>query len=122
LENKCLIEKEVNSPTRYTAVAPEIILPMLVKRKQTEIFDLKTKAEAIADSFRNKQPQMPEVTEEGKEKPFFKVIPGKEVIVHRLKRLLQEAQVSVDVVTTHKRFSSAILEFAEDYKKPWTEM
>ncbi|MCW4018890.1 MAG: hypothetical protein NWF00_09480 [Candidatus Bathyarchaeota archaeon] len=117
LENKCLIEKEINSPATYKAASPEITLPMLVKRKQTQVFELKTKAEAMAVSLSSKQSWMDAVKESGKEKAMFVVVPGREVIVNRLKRLLQESQVSVDVVTTQKRFSSAILDFAKDYKK-----
>jgi sugar-specific transcriptional regulator TrmB len=113
LEHKCLIEKEVDLPAVYRASSPDIIMPMLVKRKQTQVFELKTKAEAIAASLRSKPCKICAA----KEKAFFSLIPGKEVITHRLRKMLQETKFSLEAVTTKNGFAATILEFGEDYKE-----
>ena len=113
LEHKCLIEKEVDLPAVYRATSPDIIIPMLIKRKQTQVFELKTKAEAIALSLRSK----PCKVCAAKEKAFFSLIPGKEVITHKLRKMLQETKISLEAVTTKNGFVDTVLEFGEDYKE-----
>jgi sugar-specific transcriptional regulator TrmB len=114
LENKGLIEKELGSPARYRAVSPEEALPMLFKHKQTQIARLKTESQTIMEKLKKKSVHNSEPQGESSQ---FTLIPGRNVIIERLKQALQKAQISVDTITSQKRFSRAILEFAEDYKE-----
>ncbi len=47
----------------------------------------------------------------------FLIVPGRETIIQRLRGTLQKTHMSLDVVTSRRRFSSAFIEFAEDYEK-----
>lgn len=115
LEKKCLIEKEINAVTKYKAVPPSEAVDTLIKGRQKQIFQLKAKAKAIVRNLEVKQGLMPQIKIQ--QKAQFKVVPGKQVVLNRLKESLQKSQVNVDVVTTQIRFSSAIKEFFSEYKK-----
>ena len=47
----------------------------------------------------------------------FAIIPGKEVIIQKLKESLLKTQISLCVVTSKSRFSASIDEFANAYRK-----
>jgi sugar-specific transcriptional regulator TrmB len=118
LEKKGLIEKEIGFPTLYRAVPLEAALHMLVNHKQAQITELKGKTETIIEKLkiRNKNNVVPTANKE-MENHQFAMVPGKEIIVNRLRENIQKAQTSVEVVTTPIRFSSAIQEYVHDWKR-----
>lgn len=118
LENKGLIQKELGPTSKYKAVSLDETLPMLVKRKQTQIAELQTEAQTLIEQFKKRNQPTTNATKELQEETSqFVIIPGTETVIHRLKEALQKTQTSLDVVTSQERFSPAILEFAPAYKK-----
>jgi sugar-specific transcriptional regulator TrmB len=109
---KGLIEKEMSPQTKYSIVPPDVVLPLLVTRKQSQISKLKLEAQTVMgklgtaqkDIFRNQD-------------AHFMVVTGRNLIIERLKKTLSKTQISVETVTTQKRFQNAILEFAELYRQ-----
>lgn len=116
LEEKSLIEKEVDAPTKYQAVPPQVVLPMLVRSKQSQVFDLETKAQQVAANLQAKQTHNGLANALEREENKFALIPGKDVLIGKMRKAIQEAQVSVDAATTLNRLSLGVVEFAEDYK------
>ncbi len=118
LEKESLIEKEVGSPTLYRAIPLEEALPMLIKQKQAQIKELKTKTETIVKDAKNKkQNNAPPTANKETENHQFSIVPGKEIIINKLRENIQKTQTSAEIVTTPARFSSAVQEFANDYKQ-----
>ncbi len=116
LERRCLIEKEITSPVKYHPIPPQEALAMLVRNKQQQLSDLSTKAQEVIQSLECPD-EFLEAKTPSKEGVQFLIIPGKDVIINRLKKALQCSQKSVDVITVPERFSSAFLFFADDYLK-----
>jgi sugar-specific transcriptional regulator TrmB len=117
LVNKGLVQKELGRICKYKAISLDETLPMLVRHKRTQMSRMEAEAQVIIDDFKNNQPSNLEISGLEDENSQFVVVPGREVIVQRLKQSLQKAQFSVDTITTEKRFSAAVLEFAKDYQK-----
>ena len=116
LEDKCLIEKEVESPSLYKATDPHTVLPMLVNNKQMQISTLRIKAEEIAGKLEKRRYQS-KTQNSTLEKDTFTVIPGSDALINKLKKAIHGAHTSIDSVTNAAQFSQAITEFSEDYKK-----
>ncbi|MCW4029781.1 MAG: hypothetical protein NWE92_09085 [Candidatus Bathyarchaeota archaeon] len=114
LIQKGLVEQEVDSPSKYYALPPDEVLTMLINRRQTQISQLKIQSEAVVEKLRKKRLQNA-VGEN--ENAHFIVVSGKDIVIERLKKVLDKTQISVDTVTTQLRFSQAIIEFAEGYRQ-----
>ena len=118
LEKKGLIEKEIGTPTLYTATPLEAALPMIVKHKQEQITELKTKTTKLIEEAKiNNQNITQPTLNKQPENHQFVLVPGKETIINKIRENLQKTQTNIDVVTTPIRFSSAIQEFANSYKQ-----
>jgi len=117
LESKGLIEKELGLVSKYRAIALDEILPSLISRKQQEIFELKVKADTILKEYKNRQQHTRVASKSREEQTQFFMIPKKEAIIQRMKEATQKSQKSIDIVTSWKRFSPAVIEFADDYMK-----
>jgi sugar-specific transcriptional regulator TrmB len=117
LEDKGLVEKELGVISQYKAVPPSEALSMLVKVKQKQFAELKIKAKIITENLGKFSMQPETIGELQEENAQFIIIPGKEIIIPKIKEALKRVQTSLEVVTIPKRFSSAILEFVELYKK-----
>ena len=118
LEKKSLIEKEIGTPTLYKATPLEAALPMLVKHKQEQITELKTKTTKLIEEIKidNQNIAQPTLNKQPENHQFV-IIPGKETVINKQKECIQKTQTNADFVTTPVRFSSAIQEFAKDYKQ-----
>ena len=112
LQKEGLIEKMVTRPAGFQAVPARQVLSILLNRKTLEQNDLKKKTKELLGDLKKNLP-------ERKVEPDSEVviIPGKEVILQKLRDRLLKAQHSVHVVTSPNRFSLAILEFAPTYRK-----
>ena len=110
LQKEGLIEKMVTRPASFQAIPARQVLPVLLNRKNLEQNDLKKKTKELLSDLKKNLP-------EKKLDPVSEVVivPGKEVILQKLRDGLLKAQNSVHVVTTPSRFSLAILEFAPTY-------
>ena len=88
-------------------------IEMLLKQKNHEDIKIRKKAKEIAAN----NDEIQSALELQKEGTQLVTVSGKETIIKKLKKSLQEAKTSADVITSQTRFSQAILEFAGDYKK-----
>jgi len=113
LEKEGLVEKLMTRPAIFEAIPPVYVLPTLLKHKTTKQYALKKKTEKLLSDLKNNHSKK-EVSGGDTE---FTIVPGKEVIVQRLKSSILESQMSVCVVTSSKRFSAAILEFVNAYQE-----
>jgi sugar-specific transcriptional regulator TrmB len=111
---KGLVEKEAGVPAKYRIVPPEEALPVLVTRKLTQFSQLETEVQRIIENF--KKSRHSEVYSNDVSSKFM-VITGKDLIIKRLHKALENSKVSVDTVTTQNRFSQAIVEFSEGYER-----
>ncbi|MFB3888396.1 MAG: TrmB family transcriptional regulator [Candidatus Bathyarchaeia archaeon] len=118
LQDKCLVEREVESAARYKAISVDEAVSMLVKRKQTQISELETKAQSIVANFRKEKNNLQHaaIKELQDKDSQFVIVPGKEVIIRRIREAIQKAQEHIEIVTSQKRFSEGTLEFTEEYK------
>jgi sugar-specific transcriptional regulator TrmB len=112
IEKQGMIEKLMTRPISYQAVPAVSVLPNMIKRKTTEqTLLIKETEELLADLRCN------EAREFQGEETSSVMVYGKDGIVQRLKVSLARASISVCVVTSPERFSDAILEFADEYRK-----
>ena len=113
LEKEGLVEKLMTRPASFEAVPPVYVLPTLLKHKTTKQYALKKKTKQLLSDLRNNHSKKEGLGTDTE----FTIVPGKEVVVQRLRSSILESQMSVSVVTSNKRFSAAILEFASAYQK-----
>jgi sugar-specific transcriptional regulator TrmB len=114
LQKKGIIEQTLTTPTTYKATPIQQTITTLLQNKNKEQNQLQKKTQTLLNDLKNsqteKQPQQEENTQ-------FTIIPQKEAIIQKLKEGAKKAQTSIDVVTSPKRFSSAMLELAQLHKK-----
>ncbi len=108
-----LIEKVLGSPVKYQSVPPDEVFPMLLNHKQTQISQLKIETQTIINQLRNDDNKTVGETQGSQ----FLSVSGKNLIIKRLKMTLSKTQISVETITTQRRFSQAIVEFAELYEQ-----
>ncbi|MCW4018882.1 MAG: hypothetical protein NWF00_09440 [Candidatus Bathyarchaeota archaeon] len=112
LNEKGLIEKQLGKIPNYKAIPANEAFSILFGQEQKRISKLKTKVNTITEELE----KLNNNYEPHEQRVQFVVVPAKLVIINRLRRALQKAQKSIDVITTRKRLSSAILAFPRDYK------
>ena len=119
LEKAGLIQKELGPATKYKAIPPDEAFSMLLRCKQKQVAELKTKAKTIMENLKKENnSQLASIEELQTQEDFkFVIISGKDVLNQRIRDILQKAQTDVDIVTSTTRFSSIIVEFVKDYKK-----
>lgn len=111
LQEQGIVEKLVTKPASYQAIPMEHALPALLKRREAEQNRLRRKTEELLSDYRNNQSHglldSAEVV----------VVPGKGAILNRLNEALLKTRYSLCVITSHKRFSAANLEFEKVYRE-----
>jgi len=112
IEKQGMIEKLMTKPISYQAVPAVLVLPNMIKRKATEQTLLIKETEELLDDLRCN-----EVRESQEGDTCSVMVYGKDGIIQRLKVSLARASISACVVTSRERFSEAILELADEYRK-----
>jgi sugar-specific transcriptional regulator TrmB len=115
LEEKGLAEKMLTAPARFSATPINSAIEMLLKQKNREDAKIRRKAKEIVSNGTTVVTQPMNGSQQ--ESMHFVIVSGKEAIIKRLKKALRETQNSLDVITSQKRYSQAIMEFAGDYRK-----
>jgi sugar-specific transcriptional regulator TrmB len=112
LQKEGAIETLIAKPTIFEAVPAKNLVPSLLKRQIVKQEALYEKTEKLlSDLKRNPSSEIhrePSVD--------YTIVPGKEVIVQKLKQAVLDAEISVCTVTSKNRFSAAMLEFADAYE------
>jgi sugar-specific transcriptional regulator TrmB len=119
LENAGLVEKELGAANKYKAISPDEALSMLLRYKQKQVNELKTKTKTMMENLKKESGSRATLIEDLQtiEDSKFVIISGKDVLIKKIKDILQKSQSDIDIVTSLTRFSSIIAEFAKDYRK-----
>lgn len=110
---KGLVEKETGVPTKYRIVPPDEALSLLVTSKRAQLFRLEKDIQQTIQKLNN-------IDNEGSNKNANAesvVVLGNDRVIKRLHKALDGSKISIDTVTTKKRFSDVIVEFSEGYKR-----
>jgi hypothetical protein len=113
-----LIEKKITKPAKFKAVPMDLGIDSLLKRKSLEHDNLKAKTKLLLREYKEKTlPQPFEL-----EAAHFALIPQRETVVNRIRQAIDNAEKSVDIFLSWKRFSLGITStFAESAQKAWTK-
>ena len=112
IEKQGIVEKLMTRPISYQAVPALLVLPNMIKRKATEQTLLIKETEELLANLRCN-----EARESQDEETSSVMVYGKDGVIQRLKVALARASISVCIVTSRERFSDAIFEFADEYRK-----
>lgn len=109
-----LVEEIIETPRRYKAIPIARGLTFLLNRKTQEHDILKKKTELLLRTFEKKNTKTTIPERHSK----FVMIPKKERVVNRIRKAIDESQVSVDLVLSLKRFLFGItVVFAENCER-----
>lgn len=112
LQKKGLVDKEIDLPIRFVAVAPAVGLLNSIKKKREEI---ETTAEKTVDFIK----QFESTTEEVNDSQEYniRVIDGRKRIVQKIKEQHRKVEHTVDIITILPRWLQILDECLEDYQK-----
>jgi sugar-specific transcriptional regulator TrmB len=105
-----LIEKTITAPTMFKATPLKLGVSILVKNKISQHNELIKKADQISsENF--------EVHSTSGEEPDFILIPGNEAVIQKINSLTENIQESLDIVSSKRRFSRAVVAFSDSRMK-----
>ncbi len=112
LQKEGIVAKLMTKPATFQAVPPALVLSVMLKHKALEQNELKKKTkEFLGDSKSFHTEDLLEADS------LFVIVPEKEAVIERIKETILKTQICLDVVTSQRRFSAAILEFEGLYRK-----
>lgn len=118
LENKNLVEKELTeSATKYAAIALNDGISMLIENKKAHVSELTSKTKAVISQFEDVKQSVCDNSNTEESIQYIKIIPKRKVIIERRRRAIRKAKMSIDIVTSKRRFSTIIIEYADDFYK-----
>ncbi len=100
LEQKGLVEKQLDSATIYRAVPLDEALPMLVKNKRQEVSLLESQVDSLVSAY--ERPPPPNLSAA---KPELIVTSNTKRVLNRLEFYFNNATEKIDIVQTWDRFS-----------------
>jgi sugar-specific transcriptional regulator TrmB len=112
IEKQGIVEKLMTKPISYQAVPAVMVLPNMIKHKTTEQKLLIKETEELLNDLKNNPESEPQEASTDSVMVY-----GKEGIIQRLKASLANASNGVCTVTLAERYSEALLEFADEYRK-----
>jgi len=113
LQKLGLVEKAITAPTMFKVIPIQDGLSILMERKIEETDELQKKTKELLQKFKENNAK----TTLQEEEPQLTLIPEKEAILLRTRDLIENAQTSIDVVTSWKRFPHGMRVYAEALKK-----
>jgi len=117
IRHKGLIEKTIETPSRFKAVPLDTGITFLLSRKKAEHDDLVGKSEFLIRSVKEKAvDEKPLITIE----PQFNMIPQKEMVVKRIKEAIERSEKTVDLYLSWKRLVNGFTSvFIENCDRAW---
>ncbi|MEM0488561.1 MAG: helix-turn-helix domain-containing protein [Candidatus Bathyarchaeia archaeon] len=109
-----LVEKVVNAPTFFRALPVQEALPMLLRRKGKEYNEIKEKTEDLLENL--KRVHNEEKTRWMDEGQFI-IFPEKERSLHKFRKMVENAEISVDMILHGVCFNYGMTEDAWLWKK-----
>jgi sugar-specific transcriptional regulator TrmB len=113
LENRCLIERVLATPVRFKAAPIQEAVALLLQRMHKQASEARNEAIGFIKRHRHR---VRSVTAQEKEIKFV-LIPEKEAISRRLKRSIEDAQRSIDIVCPRKTCLQALFDLAPALRK-----
>ncbi|PVX24406.1 MAG: hypothetical protein CW716_10135 [Candidatus Bathyarchaeum sp.] len=109
LERSRLIEKVISRPTKFKAIPLKKGATFLLEQKHRELNTITSKVKRLLDEFNaNKEEQLTEKAE-------FVWVPSKEAIIYKIQNSIENAQSSINIVSSYKRISKISM-FSEALK------
>lgn len=115
LQEKGLVEKILQRPTRIKAVPIKVGLELLLKNMKNEYEMAKKETHELFQ--RLEQTKLKNENKLTTEK--FVLIPKKEAIITKIKQAIDQAQENVNLILTCKRFNYGINNFKENLNEAW---
>ncbi|MGD2066847.1 MAG: helix-turn-helix domain-containing protein [Candidatus Bathyarchaeota archaeon] len=113
LERLRLIEKLISRPTKIRAIPLKKGVSFLLKQKHRELNTITSQTKSLLDEFNaNKEEQMVEKAE-------FVWVPSKEAIIYKIQNAIENAQSSINIVSSYKRISKISM-FSEALEGAWS--
>ena len=113
LQNLGLIEKIIDRPTKFKATPVQDVIPMLMNKRTNATNELSKKSRCFLKNFNDENTK----TNNQEYGPQFVLIPKKVALARKRGNAIENAQTSVDVVTSWKRYSQATFECLEMMRK-----
>ncbi len=113
LQKQGMVETLMSRPVSFKAIPANQSLSTLLKHKASEQKELSRKTEVLLSDLKKN----PVKIHTNQASIDVAIIPGKEVIIQKIKESLLKAQITLCVVTPKSRFSASIVEFADAYRK-----
>jgi sugar-specific transcriptional regulator TrmB len=107
LMDKGLVEKILSTPTEFEPILIEDCASLLIERKKNQNSETLRKATVLLQ--KHKENFSHEFQEEA---PQFVLVSEKNVL-RTIKKIIENTQTSLDVITTFNRFRSGMVDFAE---------
>ena len=113
LETSRLIEKVINRPTKFRAIPLKKGVSFLLKQKHKELNTITSQTKSLLEEFNpNKEEQLTENAE-------FVWVPSKEAIIYKIQNAIENAQSSVNLVSSYRRISKISI-FSEALEGAWS--
>jgi sugar-specific transcriptional regulator TrmB len=111
LEEEGLIERIIGAPTRFKAIPPYDGLSILLQRQDRKNKEVQISAEKLLHRYRYFR-----ATNGAREQaPHFILVPKRETLIKRLRDEIEEAEKSIDLITTVERLLQAMQYFYANY-------
>ena len=112
-----IVEKIIESPVKYKAIPINQCLSILLEAKKAQYEKIKAETEILLASIKTRKPN-----NKHKEavNPQFMLIPQGKTVIDRIRTAIKNAQLSIDLVLSWKRFSRGIVHtFVESLESAW---
>lgn len=113
LQEAGLIEQEMSIPYRFRAIPSEIAFDILITRRDTKTKELQVKTSAFIKKFKNN------ISNHINAESGFVLFPSKESLMIKLAKTIQNTNKTIDVLTSHSRFTYGCYCLSEFLNDAW---
>ena len=114
LKELVLIENVISTPIAFKAIAIDKGVNILVNRRKEVTRSLERKTTILLKKHKNNNKEKTVLIE-----PEFVMVPAKEAIIDKINLLINQAQKSIDIVSSWKRFSH-LATFSVGLEEAWS--
>jgi sugar-specific transcriptional regulator TrmB len=113
LEKLALVERIISTPFKFKAITPKHAIAVLMERRTRETSELQIITKGMLQHFENSN--IRRALE--KDEQQFILIPKKEASIQKRRKAIENAQRSIDVVNSWKRFPMTVFTYVEETRK-----
>ena len=113
LQQKGLVSRTLTVPAMFKATPIQDGISILLNHKIKNVSEASQEAKELIKKFKGRDAKN-ESQEWGRQ---FLLLPGKEVLIRRLKKSVENARSSIDVICPKEAFPKGLLTMAEEYEK-----